>query len=172
MKRTYAVIVLVIYICNIFLTISLGAKYCFQFTWPGPSNKTVNCTNDIPCVKPFYNSFSPPKTNEMWAENPNKYSCELNTDNVCIKYTYTYNNAVVNASYFCGKVIEDQTSAITSGCYVQHTEGYTIEVCACQSTSNANDPPCNATTRNTYSILITIGATAVTLFVYKIFYIL
>lgn len=29
--------------------------------------------------------------------------------------------AVVNISYFCGKVIEDQTTAITSpGCYAQH----------------------------------------------------
>ncbi|XP_014479385.1 PREDICTED: uncharacterized protein LOC106746829 isoform X1 [Dinoponera quadriceps] len=155
------------------------------------------CPKNIPCVKPFHNSKSlpsstrrllatspvnqllicefsgtiKPNTTRIWERRNEKpyynYFCNLNSDNVCIKYTYVYNEAEVNVSYFCGKVIEDQTSAVTSGCYTQHTEGYTIEACACQPANNAM--PCNATVKNTYSMLITIGAIAVTLFLYKIF---
>ncbi|XP_011136627.1 uncharacterized protein LOC105181513 [Harpegnathos saltator] len=170
MKKIYTAIVLAIYTYNIFLAIGLSERYCFQFTWPGSNNLTVNCTNNIPCVKPFYYNISKPNTNEIWNKykervEESNYFCKLNSD-VCIRYTYIYNDAVVNVSYFCGKVIEDQTSPITLGCYAQHTEGYTIEACACQSRNNSM--PCNAI-KNTYSIFITIGATAVTLFMYKIF---
>ncbi|XP_014479386.1 PREDICTED: uncharacterized protein LOC106746829 isoform X2 [Dinoponera quadriceps] len=186
MKRIWAVIILTIYSYNILL--ALGAQTCFQFTWRGSSsnlgnscNKTDNekneetceetCPKNIPCVKPFHNSTIKPNTTRIWERRNEKpyynYFCNLNSDNVCIKYTYVYNEAEVNVSYFCGKVIEDQTSAVTSGCYTQHTEGYTIEACACQPANNAM--PCNATVKNTYSMLITIGAIAVTLFLYKIF---
>lgn len=74
---------------------------------------------------------------------------------------------VVNVSYFCGKVIEDKTTAVTSDCYAQHTEGYTIEACVCQSRNNSL--PCNAAIQNTYSILIIILAAIAPLFMYKIF---
>ncbi|KYM80102.1 hypothetical protein ALC53_09196 [Atta colombica] len=95
---------------------------------------------------------------------------------VCVSYTFMYNGAeliyqniiyidinininviaVMNISYFHGKVTEDQT------------EGYTIEVCACKS-KNANIMPCNSTIRNRYSTLIIFAIIAVSLFMYKIF---
>lgn len=33
---------------------------------------------------------------------------------------------VINASHFCGKVIEDQAIAVTIGCYVTH-----VCICVC-----------------------------------------
>ncbi|XP_012056915.1 PREDICTED: uncharacterized protein LOC105620014 [Atta cephalotes] len=87
---------------------------------------------------------------------------------VCVSYTFMYNGAVMNISYFHGKVTEDQVTPITSGCYLKHTEGYTIEVCACKS-KDANIMPCNSTIRNRYSTLIIFAIIAVSLFMYKIF---
>lgn len=46
-------------------------------------------------------------------------------------------------------------------------DGYTIEACACES--KGTGIPCNSTTRYTYSIVITVLATTVLMFVYKIF---
>ena len=151
---------------------------CFSFTWPGPGIDR-NCTiynekyPNIPCIEPTYpnEDNTRPNTTKLWEDIQKgikgpEYLSTLESNCVCIKYTYIYNGVVVNASYFCGKVIEDQAIAVTSGCYVTYTEGYTIEVCACRS--EANGIPCNSTIRNTYSILITFMAT-VPLFIYKIF---
>ncbi|XP_072765040.1 uncharacterized protein [Anoplolepis gracilipes] len=145
---------------------------CFSFTWPGMEIDT-NCTiyNEkypyIPCVEPIYNYTNSPNTTELWKNRnlDNSWISDCGIGSVCVKYTYIYNGVVVNASYFCGKLIEDQAIAVTEGCYVTYAEGYTIEACACQSD---NDMPCNLTIRNTCSILITFMAT-VPLFIYKIF---
>ncbi|XP_020291580.1 uncharacterized protein LOC109858581 [Pseudomyrmex gracilis] len=118
-----------------------------------------------------------PSTNYVWESKQNnkpinvtdvnEFFCHMEKSNVCVKYTYIYNSAVVNVSYFCGKVIEDQTTAITAGCFVQYTEGYTIEVCACRSRDGSM--PCNSTIRNTYSMLIIFIATSISLFMYTIY---
>ncbi|XP_029161354.1 uncharacterized protein LOC114933070 isoform X2 [Nylanderia fulva] len=173
MKRIYLIIVLTFCTCNVLM--DARTKSCFHFTWPGRGIKegeldcklfNQNYTN-IPCVDPIYPGDQMPDTTEIsnWT-NSTDYFCKLELGSVCVKYLYIYNKAVINASYFCGKVIEDQAIAVTSGCYVTYTEGYTIEACVCEDTGNGK--PCNSTIRNTYSILI-IFITIVPLFIYKIF---
>ncbi|GAB1866720.1 hypothetical protein CAJAP_07799 [Camponotus japonicus] len=173
MKRIYLIILLTIYTCNVFL--DSKKPQCFRFTWVGPSESKCisernysNYDENIPCIDPIYNDTRP-NTTKIWEDintNPGNldYESVTDCDLTCIKYTYIYNGLVINASHFCGKVIEDQAIAVTTGCYVTHTEGYTIEVCACQS--KADERPCNSAIRNTYSITF---MAVVPLFIYKIF---
>ncbi|KAL6435250.1 hypothetical protein ACFW04_005369 [Cataglyphis niger] len=163
MKKTYLIILLTICIYNVFL-VTNSDEQCFHFTW---LRSERDCTmynknySNIPCIDPILNDTIL-DTTDLWNKIKNQ-SIEHAEDYltpmkscVCIKYTYVYNREVINASYFCGRVIEDQAITITSGCYVTYTEGYAIEVCACKS--EAGRIPCNSTIRNTYSILITFIA--------------
>ncbi|XP_074096279.1 uncharacterized protein LOC141525624 [Cotesia typhae] len=124
---------------------------CFQFTWPGPrydntSQINIDCKKlSEPCFKPIVATpdSTPPNTTYMWHyENRTLVTCPMRNGYVCIKYSYIYNTAVLNSSYFCGKVIEDKTVAIDYGCYTQKRDGHTIEVCACKS--NGGHIPCNS----------------------------
>ncbi|XP_029161345.1 uncharacterized protein LOC114933070 isoform X1 [Nylanderia fulva] len=144
---------------------------CVDPIYPGECYNLIFIFNFINslyflCIT-FFSGDQMPDTTEIsnWT-NSTDYFCKLELGSVCVKYLYIYNKAVINASYFCGKVIEDQAIAVTSGCYVTYTEGYTIEACVCEDTGNGK--PCNSTIRNTYSILI-IFITIVPLFIYKIF---
>ncbi|XP_019886037.1 uncharacterized protein LOC105275329 [Ooceraea biroi] len=118
-----------------------------------------------------YESAVKPNTTKLWEDaqtnsSLTKFFCPLEDDNVCIRYTYNYNGAIANVSYFCGKVVEDRTLPVTSGCYSQRTDGFTIEACVCQT--RGNNMPCNTAIRSTCTILIIIMATAASLFIYKI----
>ncbi|XP_051169347.1 uncharacterized protein LOC127286799 [Leptopilina boulardi] len=135
------------------------SAYCFKFTWLGPmideNSKKVNCTKDHknnPCFQPFITTPTPPNTEELWIEDQHKYSCTLSPGYVCIKHTYSYNNAVINSTHFCGKMIEDKTSAVTSKCFSQKIDGHTIESCAC--VSDQGMPPCNSAKVHQYSYII------------------
>ncbi|XP_008552400.1 uncharacterized protein LOC103574677 [Microplitis demolitor] len=124
---------------------------CFQFTWPGPryDNTTeikIDCNKKSePCFKPMVATpdSTPPNITDMWNnfENRTLITCPMRNGFVCVKYSWIYNRAVLNASYFCGKIIEDKTIAIEYGCYTQKKDGHTIEVCACKS--NGGQRPCN-----------------------------
>ncbi|XP_046748605.1 uncharacterized protein LOC124412624 [Diprion similis] len=134
--------------------------YCLRFTWLGPlydKTSTVNISCDdytgTPCIEPLIvtNDGSEPNVTYMWANyNRSIIGCPLRSGYSCIKYTYVYDNAVINASYFCGKMIQDTTTALTSGCYEQKITSHTIGACACQT--NAGEAPCNASTTNVASI--------------------
>ncbi|XP_043479768.1 uncharacterized protein LOC122509634 [Leptopilina heterotoma] len=130
------------------------SAYCFRFTWLGPmvDNSKVNCSiiKNTPCVKPFFNSSTPPILTDLWS-NKDQYTCSMNPGYVCIKHTFIYNNAVINSTHFCGKMIEDKTTAITSNCYTQQVDGHTIESCACLSDRGMR--PCNSAKINEYSFL-------------------
>ncbi|XP_011263008.2 uncharacterized protein LOC105255426 isoform X1 [Camponotus floridanus] len=169
MKRIYFIILLTICTCNVLL----GSKKCFKFTWVGQSINQKDCSDheifpeNIPCIAPIYNDTTL-NTTKIWEDTKKKNhenqpvtDCDL----ACIKYTYIYNGRVINASHFCGKVIEDQTIAVTTGCYVTHTEGYAIEMCACEP-EDKDKEPCNSAIRNTYSITF---MAVVSLFICKIF---
>ncbi|KAH0952683.1 hypothetical protein HN011_006936 [Eciton burchellii] len=173
MKGNYLIILLAIFVSNVLS--ELQGSYCFNYTWPASSVDEKNCTKHnernpyTPCATP-YDSVKKPNTTELWRNSSNeeykKYFCPLEADNVCIRYTYMYNSAIVNVTYFCGKVVEDRTMPITSGCYTQHTEGFTIEVYVCQ---NKNNMPCNTAIKNTCIGLVIIMATVISLSAYKIF---
>ncbi|KAF7997849.1 hypothetical protein HCN44_009247 [Aphidius gifuensis] len=130
---------------------------CFQFTWLRPeyddnANSTINCSSlmHTPCVKPFIytNDSTPPNVSYMWQEeNRNEISCSMRSDYVCIKYSYIYNQAVVNTTYFCGKMTEDKKIPLTDGCYTQNVDGYTVETCACKS--DGGQQPCNSSNQMT-----------------------
>ncbi|XP_033217619.1 uncharacterized protein LOC117173259 [Belonocnema kinseyi] len=130
---------------------------CFKFTWLGPMQDDADeiktdCSKLIynPCFSPFIvtNDSTPPDFALLWKEKRLEASCPLRPGYVCIKHTYTYNNAVINMTHFCGKIIEDKTSAISSGCYTQEIDGHTIESCACKSDGGRR--PCNSAKMNRY----------------------
>lgn len=63
---------------------------------------------------------TPPNITQMWHEkNRTAITCPMNDGYVCIKYSFTYNYAVLNTTYFCGKMIQDTSLAIQDGCYKQ-----------------------------------------------------
>ncbi|XP_066599823.1 uncharacterized protein [Prorops nasuta] len=134
--------------------------YCFKFTWLGVNSNhetatKVNCSSKdykgVPCIYPIIagddvvveHSGSPNmyKLWEDYKDNPSEIGCLWTVGYTCLKYTYLFNNAIVNTTYFCGKMIEDEKTAITSGCYQQEKNGHTIEACACQS--YRPEIPCN-----------------------------
>ncbi|KAM0727528.1 hypothetical protein ACS0PU_006860 [Formica fusca] len=171
MKKIYLTIFLTICTCNVLL--GSNKPQCFKFTWIPRGERDCTVYNEeypnIPCKKPILN-YTELNTTKLWNDIQNNENSDclepLESDcSVCIKYTYVYNRKIINASYFCGKVIEDQAIAVTSGCYVTYIEGFAVEACACQS--EAGRMPCNSTIRNTYSILIIFMATLP--FIYKIF---
>ncbi|XP_012233475.1 uncharacterized protein [Linepithema humile] len=180
MKEVYLALLFTVCICDVFLVTGIEGPQCFQYTWRGARSDEKDCPEneekyqDVPCIEPIMPGKDKPNTAELWYnltarrnESLDKYFCSMEKGDVCVRYTYMYNSAVVNVSYFCGKVIEDKTTAVESGCFVHYTEGYIIEACACLSVNGTI--PCNSTRRNMYSILITFMATAVPLFIYKTF---
>ncbi|XP_043503798.1 uncharacterized protein LOC122525185 [Polistes fuscatus] len=164
MNTLKLIIILICYGC-----FALGndeQPYCFQFTWPGPmsynNTQKLNCTRGlyfgVPCVKPLIAKMFYPNTTEIYLEhkdkpkdNDNSFMCSLGQGWACIKYTNTYNNAIIFASHYCGRVIEDKTTAISSGCFNYAIDGHVIEVCACQSQPGE---PCNIATKQIVSILM------------------
>ncbi|XP_063978810.1 uncharacterized protein LOC135163357 [Diachasmimorpha longicaudata] len=123
--------------------------YCFKFTWlglnPQETNVTNSCNTTEPCFQPVSVSDDGnlPDTNQMWREeNRTQFSCALQHGFVCIKYTWTFNDAVQNISYFCGKMVENKQSPIVDGCYSQQVNSHVVEACAC--TSAAGAVPCNS----------------------------
>ncbi|CAK9807267.1 hypothetical protein ANTPLA_LOCUS5280 [Anthophora plagiata] len=134
-----------------------GSK-CFIFTWVAPgfddASDRYNCSThkSVPCFEPLIISENPPNTTEYWLTD--QKLCTVKSGNVCIKYTFTYNNDIVNTSSFCGKAIEDEVLPITSGCYEQHVGGYVLEMCACQSRNGRE--PCNLSVKMKHSIILMI----------------
>ncbi|KAI4487346.1 hypothetical protein M0804_005495 [Polistes exclamans] len=140
--------------------------YCFKFTWPGAMsyNNTLklNCTGNsylgVPCVKPIIDGWFYPNTTKIYLDhkddkdNEDSAMCYLQKGLTCIKYTNKYNNAILFASHYCGRVLEDKTTAISSGCFNYETDGHIIEVCACQS--QPGEEPCNIATKQIASILM------------------
>ncbi|XP_018318103.1 uncharacterized protein [Mycetomoellerius zeteki] len=179
MKEVYLVVLLTI--CTYILATDIKGPHCFHFTWPGPSHAEVNkldCEEHneknpfTPCIEPLFFHDTKPNVTKLWENinknNNTKYIQRMQPGYVCVSYTFMYNGAVMNISYFHGKVTEDQVTPIISNCYLKHTEGYTIEVCACKS-KHGDFMPCNSTIRNRYSTLIIFAVIAVSLFMYKIF---
>ncbi|XP_054015152.1 uncharacterized protein LOC128896042 [Hylaeus anthracinus] len=163
---TKIILSLFLIICAVSIIFALDDKsYCFSFTWQNqvalPNNSTSDDTKcnhtiykNVPCIDPLIISDDAPNTTKIWEEQDKSMLCASGPGNVCIKYTYVYNNAIKNTSLFCGKVVEDQVTPLTSGCYEQKVAGYTIETCACKPKKNSE--PCNGSIRTNYSIIITI----------------
>ncbi|KAK2577904.1 hypothetical protein KPH14_005216 [Odynerus spinipes] len=113
--------------------------YCFQYTWPGPmyaNSSSVNCTSDkfkgVPCIAPIIVGSRPPNISYLWDKwdketKLNPHLCTLQDGYACISYSYIYNNAVLNTSHYCGKIIEDKTVAITSGCFYYKGQNHVIQ---------------------------------------------
>ncbi|KAL2728669.1 hypothetical protein V1478_006301 [Vespula squamosa] len=168
--NTWKLIISLIYYVWFALGIDNSKPYCFQFTWPGPIPYTDSlnstCTkgryNGVPCIDPLiYNASGPPNITNIWLNNKNiddknivsnSSICSLQKGFACIKYSNTYNNAVMYTSHYCGRIIEDKTIAITSGCFNYQVDAHIIEVCACQSVPGQE--PCNVATRQIASVLI------------------
>ncbi|XP_031836873.1 uncharacterized protein LOC116428838 [Nomia melanderi] len=165
MKKINLNILVILYITSVVL--ADDAPRCFQFTWivPTDDNKPdkFNCSisKNAPCVAPVFRTDKLPTIPELLEQQENT-TCLLTTGSVCVKYTFMFNNDIVNISSFCGKIVEDHVSAITSGCYQQQLDGHTIEVCACK-TKRGKDI-CNASVNITYSgflLLITLLFTSI-----------
>ncbi|XP_011876096.1 PREDICTED: uncharacterized protein LOC105566588 [Vollenhovia emeryi] len=177
MKEVYLAVLLTV--CTYVFLATSEEPRCFHFTWPGIIHRDVDkktfCEkyNEVnpftPCINPLYLSDTKPNVSEIWENrisNGYNYTQPLEPGSVCVKYTYTYSGAVINISYFVGRVTEDLVKPIASDCFVKYTEGYILEACACESKDNS--APCNSTRRNMYSSLMISVAAAVSLFVYKI----
>ncbi|XP_033329518.2 uncharacterized protein LOC117222108 [Megalopta genalis] len=153
MKEIRSGVLLIAIACGATLILAFddNAPYCFQFRWLvaaefNNESERYNCSGQrgVPCIEPAYMQREFPNTTEIWADRYTDQSslCNLEAGAVCLKYTVSFNNELVNASVFCGKVVEDRVTVITSGCYQQKKDGHTIELCACQSRRGAE--PCNA----------------------------
>ncbi|XP_078040213.1 uncharacterized protein LOC144471740 [Augochlora pura] len=166
MKKIQPCIVLfafAFHVTLIFGDYNKDSPYCFKFTWVAAAYNRLSDEFDcmdhegLPCIYPPYIQDKYPNTSEIWeARNTNDSSlCRLTSGDVCLKHTVTFNNEMVNATVFCGKVVEDAITSITSGCYKQKKDGHTIELCACQSRKGAM--PCNASnaiSSNFFSLVI------------------
>ncbi|KAK0084301.1 hypothetical protein PV325_007296 [Microctonus aethiopoides] len=158
-------------------------RYCFQFTWLGEkydqnsNGNKPNCSIPTPCMEPFIitDDSTRPNVTHMWnidfATNRSAISCPLRPGYVCIKYSYSFNNAILNTTYFCGKMIEKSDnevldSAINTGCFTQKINGHIIEACACQS--NGGHMPCNNSSRINLSLMQIIIGVVLVLFLQKI----
>ncbi|KAF7397277.1 hypothetical protein HZH68_008499 [Vespula germanica] len=159
-------------ICCVWFALGLDKSrpYCFRFTWPGPipykDSLNTTCTkgryNGVPCVDPLiYDASGPPNITKLWNHDmniddkdivSNTSVCVLQKGFACIKYSNIYNNAVIYMSHYCGRIIEDKTIAVTSGCFNYQVDAHIIEVCACQSVPGQK--PCNTATKQIASILI------------------
>ncbi|XP_071856934.1 uncharacterized protein [Bombus fervidus] len=160
-------------ICGRFL-LSVKAddkSYCFNLTWVEPALRSTNCSKikDAPCIDPILYSEKAPNASEyeeFWKST--EHVCSVASGNVCIKYTFTYNNEIVNTSSFCGKVIEDDIIPITSGCYKESIEGYILEICACQS--RRGNMPCNSSVNVNYTVIFMITVLSFTFWISYICY--
>ncbi|KOC63573.1 hypothetical protein WH47_03075, partial [Habropoda laboriosa] len=119
------------------------------------SPERYNCSTrkGVPCIPDIIITENLPNTTSFWESK--EHLCTAKSGNVCIKYTFIYNNDIVNTSSFCGKAIEDKTVPITSGCYEQHVDGYVLEMCACQPRKGRE--PCNVSVKTKYSIILMIA---------------
>nr|XP_003700767.1 PREDICTED: uncharacterized protein LOC100877307 [Megachile rotundata] len=117
---------------------------------PIPQQRTPICT--------YYYDNSVLELNE-------NISCEevcstTSKADVCIKFNLWYNDNIITTTAFCGKVTEDKLIPVTSGCYEQRVNGYTIEMCACESRKGSE--PCNMSARTGYSFILTFSVLLVT----------
>ncbi|XP_037032433.1 uncharacterized protein LOC119071591 [Bradysia coprophila] len=129
--------------------------YCFRFTWLGSkfnANSTyLNATcdevtrgADVPCTRPLVATENSrlPNITYMWTDlSRGDIACRMTPENVCVKYSYYYNNALENITYMCTKVTVENEGAAKSGCYSEYQDGREIEVCVCRS--NPGEVPCN-----------------------------
>ncbi|XP_043672133.1 uncharacterized protein LOC122631023 [Vespula pensylvanica] len=169
-------------ICCVWFALGLDKSrpYCFRFTWPGPipykDSLNTTCTkgryNGVPCVDPLiYDASGPPNITKIWNHDiniddkdivSNTSVCVLQKGFACIKYSNIYNNAVIYMSHYCGRIIEDKTIAVTSGCFNYQVDAHIIEVCACQSAPGQK--PCNTATKQIASILILLPSIIIIFF--------
>ncbi|KAK5643937.1 hypothetical protein RI129_007782 [Pyrocoelia pectoralis] len=135
--------------------------YCFRFTWLGTEftkENVVNTTcselldakrdNHIPCRNPLFHSITddatPPDIDYLWENHRDKVVARQANGQVCVKYSYIYNNIVQNVTYLNTKVsMSGGKIAVTNGCYMQTVDGYDVELCVCESFSGIGKP-CNA----------------------------
>ncbi|KAF5296265.1 hypothetical protein FQA39_LY12602 [Lamprigera yunnana] len=137
-------------------------SYCFQFTWLGPefNNETeVNTTcaeiledkrvTDVPCRHPLLitDNSAPPDINYLWENHRDRVLCRRVGGNVCVKYTYKFDDQIQNQTHMCTKVSTPGKGAVDSGCYTQTVDGHDVELCVCLSTPGAGKP-CNSVTHN------------------------
>ncbi|XP_012346278.1 uncharacterized protein LOC105736393 [Apis florea] len=152
MMKIYFSIFLIIYKGYV---LSVNGQNCFEYTWIAPifaeNSDKYNCSSikNNPCISPIIYTEKPPDTNELWETK--QRLCSIISGNVCIKYTFYFNNNIVNTSLFCGRAIEDNIIPITSGCYEQQINGYVLEMCACEARQGK---PCNTSVTIKYSIIL------------------
>ncbi|XP_014207544.1 uncharacterized protein LOC106638734 [Copidosoma floridanum] len=125
-----------------------GEPHCFKFSWLGPrfgAEQDRNCSDPkfktIPCIEPFEVNPSLPNFTDIWHnKNRSEYGCLLRPGYSCVKYTYKFNNAIVNSSFFCGKMVRDTINVIEKGCFTQKVGGYEFEACTCRSKNSRHIP--------------------------------
>ncbi|XP_067000767.2 uncharacterized protein [Anabrus simplex] len=153
-------------------------RWCFQFTWLGPSadnitiEKNYSCsdllssTESQPCFNPFVitDDGTPPDTSLMWKQFSAAGDIEtiakpFSFSEVCIKWSVYFDGSLVNITYFKGKMMDDDGDAIYNDCESQTMGAYTIEACACRDYLGI---PCNDATRrstdSTYVVLLLLTA--------------
>ncbi|KAJ8969425.1 hypothetical protein NQ314_001767 [Rhamnusium bicolor] len=90
-----------------FPTLQSDWSYCYQFTWFGPDYDNVTRYNgtcqdyldetratDIPCASPIVITYdgTPPDMDYLWDNYRNSILCRRSRTQVCVKYTYYFNN--------------------------------------------------------------------------------
>ncbi|XP_011688199.1 PREDICTED: uncharacterized protein LOC105450173 isoform X1 [Wasmannia auropunctata] len=141
-----------------------GKCVCMCVTFVFVRGYKFNCQTILISMIVIFSDLEKPNLTDIFEK---KHIEQKEPHNVCIRYTYMYDGAAVNISYFQGKVMENHRP-ITSDCYIQYTEGYSIEVCACNGTTDVYKPCYSRTIRNTHSALITFAVAVISLFMYKI----
>ncbi|XP_065159383.1 uncharacterized protein [Atheta coriaria] len=124
--------------------------YCFEFTWLGPSyDKTVSfestCEDFVSeknivehglCRQPFVitNDSTLPDLQYLWRHSSYKPRVlrRKRKGEVCVRYTYFFNDEVMNITYLRSKVFAEDEGAVTSGCYTQEHNGIASELCVCE----------------------------------------
>ncbi|KAJ8919397.1 hypothetical protein NQ315_016490 [Exocentrus adspersus] len=123
--------------------------YCYEFTWFGPDYDNITRYNNtcsdyldetradgVPCAPPIVISYdgTPPDMDYLWDNYKSSILCKRSKNQVCVKYTYYFNNQVNNVTYMCAKVLSlNSNTAMSSGCYRQSLGAYDTEVCICKS---------------------------------------
>ncbi|XP_076762923.1 uncharacterized protein LOC143430497 [Xylocopa sonorina] len=133
--------------------------YCFKYRWVEPKYDNISMYDckehkGFPCVEPLILSETPPNTSELWKSRNETYYRTPPLSNVCIKYTYIFDNKIVNTTLFFGKVIEEGLGPVTTGCYEQYVNGFTIRMCACLP--RKGQEPCNMSVELKYSTTLVI----------------
>ncbi|CAF4854618.1 unnamed protein product [Pieris macdunnoughi] len=128
---------------------------CFQFTWLGPRydnqsvfmnatcNDATRLADGIPCYQPLVVSEDGtwPDMDYIWANHFNATTCVLTQNDICAKYTYYFNGHPENSTHMCTRAVDNNNTAITSGCYEQMSGSYRTRVCFCRSVPGG--VPCN-----------------------------